>query len=267
MTFSLTLRLCATYDFEASAQRLGLLMTIDGSHDDKIKPQGLGEYAFEDADGGPTGGESDADEEETADIADVAEGEGRVLDEEDEEEAEDGMEDSDEDDDTAELVWVCGAAPENSPEGYTYAPCPPLETEEEQRALVGRRVLVAHVVDPIGCTSAGTRTQDERALPLLCLSCSLASPLADCSLTSPWARAPLCKGHVGRIRFFGVGAADRKVCPTANFVVRYTKKETNAEMKEGQQEARELSASNYGCNEWWLLLEPTAEPSAKRLRR
>ena len=38
-------------------------------------------------------------------------------------------------------------------------------------------------------------------------------------------------------------------------------------MKEGQQEARELSASNYGCNEWWLLLEPTAEPSAKRLRR
>ena len=52
--------------------------------------------------------------------------------------------------------------------------------------------------------------------------------------------------------------------PTANFVVQ---KETNAEMKEGQQEARELSASNYGCNEWWLLLEPTAEPSAKRLRR
>ena len=69
-----------------------------------------------------------------------------MLDEEDEEEAEDGMEDSDEDDDTAELVWVCGAAPENPPEGYTYAPCPPLETEEEQRALVGRRVLVAHVV-------------------------------------------------------------------------------------------------------------------------
>ena len=55
---------------------------------------------------------------------------------------------------------------------------------------------------------------------------------------------------MGRIRFFGVGAADRKVCPTANFVVRYTKKETNAEMKEGQQEARERSASNYGCNEW-----------------
>ena len=78
-----------------------------------------------------------------------------MLDEEDEEEAEDGMEDSDEDDDTAELVWVCGAAPEKPPEGYTYAPCPPLETEEEQRALVGRRVLVAHVVDPIGCTSAG----------------------------------------------------------------------------------------------------------------
>ena len=53
----------------------------------------------------------------------------------------------------------------------------------------------------------------------------------------------------------------------ASLQARYTKKETNAEMKEGPQPARELSASNYGCNEWWLLLEPTAEPSAKRLRR
>ena len=31
--------------------------------------------------------------------------------------------------------------------------------------------------------------------------------------------------------------------------------------------ACKLAADNYGCNEWWLLLEPTAEPSAKRLRR
>ena len=32
-----------------------------------------------------------------------------------------------------------------------------------------------------------------------------------------------------------------KVCPTANFLVRYTKKETNGEMTEGGEEARELS--------------------------
>ena len=47
-----------------------------------------------------------------------------------------------------------------------------------------------------------------------------------------------------------------KLCPTANFLLRYTKKETNGEMKEGQEEARELLARNYGRDEWWLLLDP-----------
>ena len=27
-------------------------------------------------------------------------------------------------------------------------------------------------------------------------------------------------------------------------------------MKEGQEEARELAARNYGRKEWWLLLDP-----------
>ena len=27
-------------------------------------------------------------------------------------------------------------------------------------------------------------------------------------------------------------------------------------MKEGQEEARELAARNYGREEWWLLLDP-----------
>ena len=52
-------KLCDTYDFEASALRLGLLMTIDGSNDDKIKPQGVDEYSFTDVDGGSEGAESE----------------------------------------------------------------------------------------------------------------------------------------------------------------------------------------------------------------
>ena len=32
-------------------------------------------------------------------------------------------------------------------------------------------------------------------------------------------------------------------------------------MKEGQEEARELAARNYGREEWWLLLDPV--PSAE----
>ena len=58
------------------------------------------------------------------------------------------------------------------------------------------------------------------------------------------------------MRVFGVSAGWKKVCPTPNFLLRYTKKETNAEMKEGQEEARELSADNYGRDEWWVLLDP-----------
>ena len=90
--------------------------------------------------------------------------------------------------------------------------CPPLETAEQLSALVGRRMLVAHITEPIG-----------------------------------W--------HVGRVRFSGVGTKWKKVCPTANFLIRYTKKETNGDMTEGQEEARELSVSNYGRDEWWLLLD------------
>ena len=45
--------------------------------------------------------------------------------------------DQEAEDDTLADLWECGDAPETPPEGYTYAPCPPLETEEEQRALCG----------------------------------------------------------------------------------------------------------------------------------
>ena len=64
------------------------------------------------------------------------------------------------------------------------------------------------------------------------------------------------------MRFFGVGAKEKKVAPTANFLLRYTKKETDGAMKEGVQEARELSASNYGRDEWWLLLKPVSSSAS-----
>ena len=68
---------------------------------------------------------------------------------EEEEEAEDGMEESaDEDeDDTAERMDDCGEAPLTPPEGFVYAPCPLLTTEAEQRALIGRKILAAHILD------------------------------------------------------------------------------------------------------------------------
>jgi len=42
------------------------------------------------------------------------------------------------------LVEACGEAPAAPPPGYTYAECPPLATDEDRRALIGRNVLTAH---------------------------------------------------------------------------------------------------------------------------
>ena len=138
-------KLCATYDFEASARRLGLLMTIDGTRDDEIQIQGLTEkYIFTDADGGSEGAESEADEDE-ADLADVNED---VDEEEDDEEAEDAMEESDEEDDTAERMAACGEAPPTPPSGFVYAAsCPSLVSLDDKAALIGCKVLTAHLED------------------------------------------------------------------------------------------------------------------------
>ena len=88
--------------------------------------------------------------------------------------------------------------------------------EAQQRALVGRQVLVAHNTEPVG-----------------------------------W------QWHVGKVRFFGVGAKVKKACKTANFMVYYTEKDTRAVCSNGE-EGRELTTRNYGADEWWLLLDPVA---------
>ena len=187
--------------------------TIDGSGDDDIRVQGLTQpYTFTDADGGA---ESEADEDED-DLADVGEGDGEEEAEgEEEEEAEDGMEESgdEEDDDTAARMADCGVAPPTPPTGFVYAPCPPLATEAEQRALTGRKILTAHLLD--GATG--------------------------------W--------YPGTVQCFGVGASWKQ--PEATHIVVYKKKETGTKHLDGRV-ACKLTADNYGCSEWWLVLEPVA---------
>ena len=62
--------------------------------------------------------------------------------------------------------------------------------------------------------------------------------------------------YIGKIKLYGVSDTWKQVCPSANFLVKYTKKETGNAL-EGD-EALELTASKYGHDEWWLLLEPSA---------
>ena len=62
--------------------------------------------------------------------------------------------------------------------------------------------------------------------------------------------------YIGKIKLYGVSEACKKACPSANFLVKYTKKEIGSAL-EGD-EALELTKANYGRDEWWLLLEPSA---------
>ena len=54
--------------------------------------------------------------------------------------------------------------------------------------------------------------------------------------------------HIAHVRFFGVSASWRKVCPTANFVLRYTKKETNGEFKDGSEEVGAVLGPRFHGN-------------------
>ena len=85
-----------------------------------------------------------------SELADVEEDEGEdEAEEEAEEEAEDAMEESDEEDDTIEIAMAaCGTAPPEPPSGFVYAAaCPALVSLDDKQALVGRKVLTAHLED------------------------------------------------------------------------------------------------------------------------
>ena len=58
----------------------------------------------------------------------------------------------------------------------------------------------------------------------------------------------------GKIKLFGLSDQWKAALPAANFLIKYTKKDTGDVLM--GDEARELKTSNYGPGEWWLLLEP-----------
>ena len=64
-----------------------------------------------------------------------------------------------------------------------------------------------------------------------------------------------CGWFLGTVTSSAVGVRDKKKVPTATHVVTYTRKETGTKDLVGSV-ATELTSSNYGSGEWWLLLEP-----------
>jgi hypothetical protein len=194
-------------------------MTIDGSDDNKIRIQGYKEvYSFTDADGGPKGIDSDIDEEEE---------------EEDAEELADVESEGEE---------AAAADDDEEAEGGMDS-----SDEEDDTALDLWACGDAPETPPKGfkyasCPRLETDADHAALVGRHILVAHHQDPIG-------W--------HVGRVRFFGVGNRWKKVCPTANFVVRYSKKETNGAMSDGVMEGLELSQINYGRHEWWLLLDRT----------
>ena len=107
---------------------------------------------------------------------------------------------------------------EDPPEGFTYAACPTLESEQQHRELIGRMVLVAH-----------DRTKD---------------------LEANW--------YVGKIKLYGVSPMWKRFSgnPKANFMIKYTKKLKRVMRWKATTGGGAHIGQLYGPREWWLLLKP-----------
>ena len=69
--------------------------------------------------------------------------------------------------------------------------------------------------------------------------------------------------YMGKVKLYGVSDAWKKLLPSANFLVKYNKKETGDALQ--GDSALELTAAKYGRDEWWLLLEPAPAYSRRVL--
>ena len=213
--------MCARFDFERAATRIGMRMTVDGSGDELISIQGLGHYTFSNADAGedaPYTVAAGADPSEQAELdADVEScSESSVAgDEECVADYEEKFADSSgtDDDDTGLVVDTIGPAPEDAPSGFTYVvEAPPLLSDEDGMKLVGKYILHAFDVDGI----------------------------------SGW--------YIGKIVNRGVSLRDLRETPTATHVVLYERRITHNPKLVGRV-ATTLTAETYGKSEWWILLD------------
>ncbi|KAL1496863.1 hypothetical protein AB1Y20_014447 [Prymnesium parvum] len=219
---------CSRFNFEAAATRVGMRMTVDGSGDQFIRPQGIENYSFTDDDGGDAGAESEAEgadvehDNDDVDCEQWEEGVDELPDDVGEEDEDDmsasGGDDDESDgegeqDDTAEdgtVATYIGIG--EAPEGYAVeTECKPLDTAEDRQEVIGAIILMGWDND----TAEG------------------------------W--------FIGHIHSTGPFTQnDLKRCPNANFVVRYAAKETDKCLN--GKVAHYLSMDTYGVDKWWVFL-------------
>ena len=244
---------CRRFDFEAAATRLGMRMTIDGSGDELIQMQGVERYFFCDDDGGGSDYESEVDGSEQTDGSQLgsrtdAQGEMRELCGHENEHA---------------SIQLVGA---QSIDGMTRTKSsttqhtqrvdlmvikndcnPPSNEEAADLAITEHSVTscLPQAVAPPGylmveaCPPLDTRRQQRSLVGKMILY--------------GWEDDDRTGWFVGRVAHNRVTARDKREVTTANFVVRYSAKQTNGQI-DGLV-ACELSARTYGASQWWVLLQ------------
>ena len=244
---------CRRFDFEAAATRLGMRMTIDGSGDELIQMQGVERYFFCDDDGGGSDYESEVDGSEQTD--------GSLL--------------GSRTDAQGEMRELCGHENEHtsiqlvgaqSIDGMTRTKSsttqhtqrvdlmvikndcnPPSNEEAADLAITEHSVTscLPQAVAPPGylmveaCPPLDTRRQQRSLVGKMILY--------------GWEDDDRTGWFVGRVAHNRVTARDKREVTTANFVVRYSAKQTNGQI-DGLV-ACELSARTYGASQWWVLLQ------------
>ena len=246
---------CVRFDFEAAATRLGMRMTIDGSGDELIRMQGVEQYFFCDDDGGESDCESEygngvqmdssllgSQEDEQVEMRDVCGREkgrmatqligARFVDE--------------------RLTRTEGPVTQHTlglDSMVVESECsPPSNADEVAESFVSGQSVTSSLPQaaaPPGyimveaCPPLETRRQKRSLVGKLILY--------------GW-EADDCTGwFVGRVARNRVTTRDRRGVPTANYIVRYTAKQTNGKLN--GLVACELSVRTYGHSQWWVLLQ------------
>ena len=254
------------FDFEAAATRLGMRMTIDGSGDELIRMQGVEQYFFCDDDGG----ESDCESEVGDDGEQI---DGSLL--EPREDAQEEMRDACGHEKERMGTQLIGAQfvderltrTEGRVTQHTWGldlmvvenDCnTPFNADEEvaESSISGHGVtscLPAAVAPPgyimvEACPPLETKRQ----------KLSLVGKL----ILYGWEDDDRTGWFVGRVAHNRVTARDKRGVPTANYIVRYTAKQTNGQI-DGLV-ACELSARTYGDSQWWVLLQRSGAGLCRR---
>jgi hypothetical protein len=245
--------ICLRFDFEAAATRLGMRMTIDGSGDELIRMQGVDRYFFSDDDGGDS--DHDASEAGGREQTDVSLLEGAQVEMHE-------LNGHENEHMSTELIGAHSIGTMMSTESpieiaqhshrmdlkLVENDCSHPSNEEAADVSIAGYSVTSCL--PQAMAPPGFIMVD--ACPPLDTRCQQRS-LVGRMILYGWENDDRTGWFVGRVAHNRLTARDKREVSTANFVVRYTAKQTNGQIN--GLVACELSNRTYGVSQWWVLLQ------------